>query len=505
MAITKILHMKQAKSGYMAKHLANGLKYITDPDKTEGGRYVSGSNCIPENALAQMLETKRHFGKLDKRQGYHFIISFEEEDITEETAFAVVGQFVKEYLGPDFEAVYAVHNDTDHIHGHIIFNSVRCTNGYKYDCPKGEWEHRIQPLVNRLCEEHGLSALDMEEVREKRKKRREGIKEEPKKQKALSGRNQRIKRDVDRAVQDADTYEEFLENLEYMRYELSGKKHLALREIGAERARRIDLFGEEYTEEMLRCRIEKPPVPAQQEDRKEAELLYIYIPYRNRHLTRHQKECFIRKYRVGKIHKSPKPWEYKSSLQALARLQEEYLFWAEHGICSKEDLSDAKTAALERLRAVREKKRMLEEEKKPYQAVIHLLGELEPLQMEAELYREGYPEFAGEALAYEEVCKKMEGLGYLVPDARKIEAHFQTRTLALEEEKRQAAREKRIAERLLRKVYSREKSKGMPDEIQKKDMGGPQEGAAVRQQPDFGESGERRQNDNRRATVSGRM
>ncbi len=505
MAITKILHMKQAKSGYMAKHLANGLKYITDPDKTEGGRYVSGSNCIPENALAQMLETKRHFGKLDKRQGYHFIISFEEEDITEETAFAVVGQFVKEYLGPDFEAVYAVHNDTDHIHGHIIFNSVRCTNGYKYDCPKGEWEHRIQPLVNRLCEEHGLSALDMEEVREKRKKRREGIKEEPKKQKALSGRNQRIKRDVDRAVQDADTYEEFLENLEYMGYELSGKKHLALREIGAERARRIDLFGEEYTEEMLRCRIEKPPVPAQQEDRKEAELLYIYIPYRNRHLTRHQKECFIRKYRVGKIHKSPKPWEYKSSLQALARLQEEYLFWAEHGICSKEDLSDAKTAALERLRAVREKKRMLEEEKKPYQAVIHLLGELEPLQMEAELYREGYPEFAGEALAYEEVCKKMEGLGYLVPDARKIEAHFQTRTLALEEEKRQAAREKRIAERLLRKVYSREKSKGMPDEIQKKDMGGPQEGAAVRQQPDFGESGERRQNDNRRATVSGRM
>lgn len=70
MAITKILHMKQAKSGYMAKHLANGLKYIMDPDKTEGGRYVSSSNCIPENALAQMLETKRHFGKLDKRQGY---------------------------------------------------------------------------------------------------------------------------------------------------------------------------------------------------------------------------------------------------------------------------------------------------------------------------------------------------------------------------------------------------------------------------------------------------
>lgn len=470
MAITKILHMKQAKSGYMAKHLANGLKYIMDPDKTEGGRYVSSSNCIPENALAQMLETKRHFGKLDKRQGYHFIISFEEEDITEETAFEVVGQFVKEYLGPDFEAVYAIHNDTDHIHGHIIFNSVRCTNGYKYDCPKGEWEHRIQPLVNRLCEEHGLSTLDMEEVREKRKKRREGIKEEPKKQKTLSERNQRIKRDVDRAVQDADTYEEFLEILEYMGYELSGKKHFALREIGAERARRIDLFGEEYTEEMLRCRIEKPPVPAQQEDRKEAELLYIYIPYRNRHLTRHQKECFIRKYRAGKIHKSSKSWEYKSSLQALKRLQEEYIFWAEHDIRSIETISDAKMAASERMKEVREKKRKLEEEKKPYQAVLHLLGELEPLQMEAELYKEGYPEFSGEFLAYEAVCRKLEGLGYSVPDARRTEAYFQTRTQALEEEKRQAIKEKRIAERLLSKVYSRERGKSVQHEIRKKGL-----------------------------------
>lgn len=93
MAITKILHMKQAKSGYLAKHLANGLKYIMDPDKTEDGRYIGGSNCFPENALEQMLETKRHFGKLDKRQGYHFIISFEEEEITENTAFELVGEF----------------------------------------------------------------------------------------------------------------------------------------------------------------------------------------------------------------------------------------------------------------------------------------------------------------------------------------------------------------------------------------------------------------------------
>ena len=135
MAITKCLHMKQAKTGYPAKHLANGLRYIMNPEKTEHGRYVCGHNCIPEQALSQMVDTKRHFGKLDKRQGYHFILSFEEDEVSEEEAFQVVGEFVTEFLGKDFEAVYAVHNDTDHIHGHIIFNSVRCTTGYKYDIP----------------------------------------------------------------------------------------------------------------------------------------------------------------------------------------------------------------------------------------------------------------------------------------------------------------------------------------------------------------------------------
>ena len=166
MAITKCLHMKQAKTGYPAKHLANGLRYIMNPEKTEHGRYVCGHNCIPEQALSQMVDTKRHFGKLDKRQGYHFILSIEEDEVSEEEAFQVVGEFVAEFLGKDFEAVYAVHNDTDHIHGHIIFNSVRCTTGYKYDYKNGDWENIIQPLTNRICREHGLSVLDLEEAKE---------------------------------------------------------------------------------------------------------------------------------------------------------------------------------------------------------------------------------------------------------------------------------------------------------------------------------------------------
>lgn len=459
MAITKILHMKQAKTGYLAKHLANGLKYIMDPDKTEDGRYISGNNCFPENALEQMLETKRHFGKLDKRQGYHFIISFEEEEITEDTAFELVGEFVKEYLGKDYEAVYAIHNDTDHIHGHIIFNSVRCTDGYKYDCPKGEWEHRIQPLVNDLCKKYGLSILDLEEVKEKRKRRQKGETAEPRQKKEMSARNQRIKRDVDRAVEDAETYEEFLENLRSMGYELSGRKHLAVRETGAERVRRLDLLGEEYTEEMLRYRIEHSSCPVPEVDQNREKLFYIYIPYRNRHLTRYQKECFIRKYRAGKIHKCPEGWKYKRSLQELRRLQEEYLFWAKHNIRSKQDLYTAMAEAKAMSEKIREQHKKLSAERKGYQDVLQLYKELGQYQMEAELYKEGYQEFSEEAGVYEKLCEKLADAGYTVEEAGKLESDFLSREQKLKEKRSEAIKDKRTGERLLHKIYEKEKNR----------------------------------------------
>ena len=63
----------------------------------------------------------------------------------------IIGKFVEEYLGKEFEAVYALHDDTDHIHGHIAFNSVRCIGeGKKYDYRNGDWDKIIQPLVNKI-------------------------------------------------------------------------------------------------------------------------------------------------------------------------------------------------------------------------------------------------------------------------------------------------------------------------------------------------------------------
>jgi len=160
MAITKILNIMESEGRNPASHLKNALEYIQNPDKTEECVLVGGINCLPDTAFEQMEETKNIFHKTGKRQGYHVIISFSpEEKVTAEQAMYVLEHFAKDVLGDDYEAVYAVHTDREHMHGHLIWNSVSMTTGKKYNSPKGNWRNHLQPITNKYCGELGLSIM----------------------------------------------------------------------------------------------------------------------------------------------------------------------------------------------------------------------------------------------------------------------------------------------------------------------------------------------------------
>ena len=163
MAITKILNIMESEGRNPASHLKNALEYIQNPDKTEECILVGGINCLPDTAFEQMEETKNIFHKTGKRQGYHVIISFSpEEKVTAEQAMYVLEHFAKDVLGDDYEAVYAVHTDREHMHGHLIWNSVSMTTGKKYNSPKSNWKNHIQPITNKYCDELGLSIMPAE-------------------------------------------------------------------------------------------------------------------------------------------------------------------------------------------------------------------------------------------------------------------------------------------------------------------------------------------------------
>lgn len=120
------------------KHQSGGamrgtLDYVSQKKKTLWGnaQLVVGHNCVPQSAYTEMLTTKQQFRKTEGRQFYHFVQSFAEDDpITPAEANAIGLELAQcEFLG--FEVVIATDVDTNHIHNHLVVNSVSCVDGKK--------------------------------------------------------------------------------------------------------------------------------------------------------------------------------------------------------------------------------------------------------------------------------------------------------------------------------------------------------------------------------------
>lgn len=219
MAITKLMHMKESP-GWPHTHLKNSIDYILDVKhggkKTQHGVLVGG-NCglNNEEILNNFLETKREYGKLDKRQGYHFVLSFPKGEPDTETAYKVAEEFCQQFLGDSYDYVFAVHTDKEHLHAHVIFNSVSRETGLKYHYKKHDWEKIIQPITDRICREYGLGALAFEEKRVGKSYAEWAAKREGK-----CNWTNIIRADVDYAIQQADSFTEFFGIMKEMGYEL---------------------------------------------------------------------------------------------------------------------------------------------------------------------------------------------------------------------------------------------------------------------------------------------
>ena len=79
MAVTKLMNIKSSPHG-AGRHLYNSIRYIINPDKTEGGLYVGGnSGDTADDIYRVMINTKDDWDKRDGRQGYHFVLSWKPE------------------------------------------------------------------------------------------------------------------------------------------------------------------------------------------------------------------------------------------------------------------------------------------------------------------------------------------------------------------------------------------------------------------------------------------
>lgn len=137
----------------------NVFSYVSRPEATENGEYVSAINCLKETALRQMILTKKQYGKDDGYIAWHGYQSFKPDETTPQQAHEIGLKLAKEMWGDRFQIIVTTHLDKDHIHNHFAFNSVSFLDGGKYNYSNSE-RQRLRDVSDRICAEYGLSVIN---------------------------------------------------------------------------------------------------------------------------------------------------------------------------------------------------------------------------------------------------------------------------------------------------------------------------------------------------------
>lgn len=330
MAITKMMHMKASSKARIDIHLEHSINYILQPKKLGEANLASGINCLPEMAYQQMKATKQMFGKTGGRQGYHFVISLKPGEGTPEIMYDIAMQFAEEAFAGEYEAVVAVHTDREHLHAHIVINSVNMVNGYKFQCRDGDWKYKFQPITNKLCEEYGLHITPAEYSKEPKNMARPQWERE-------QAFYEWIKQDALFCAISAENMEHFIFLLEKLGFEVKQGKHIAVKVPGMKRFKRLDTISEDLSGERLEAMFRYGDASLASPVNRTVSLL----PVRKAVLTPYQRKCYARMYRLRLAEK--KRFTYKSAylyeqIRKMHELQEEYLVVVKYDVKSYGDL-----------------------------------------------------------------------------------------------------------------------------------------------------------------------
>ena len=155
-----IIHFINNKT-QTAGGMKNVIEYVSRKEKTvsEDKRFVTGINCAPETALDEMTATKNLYHKTDGRLYYHLVQSFPSGyEIKPELAHMIAVELAEKAFNK-YEVVVATHIDREHIHSHLVLNSVSFEDGKKYHSNKESVEE-LMKLSDEICRRYGVHVLD---------------------------------------------------------------------------------------------------------------------------------------------------------------------------------------------------------------------------------------------------------------------------------------------------------------------------------------------------------
>lgn len=334
--------------------LANALHYTKNPMKTQ--RLVTGVNCTPETALEEMNATKRRWDKTGGVLGYHIIHSYSPGEVTPEQAHAAGVELAERLLGDRFEAVVSTHLDREHLHCHIVFNSVSFLDGRKYRDDFKSYFEDLRGTSNEVSKAHGLSVIEPDG----HGKHYAEWNAEHSGKGTIRGL---VRQDIDAAIAESFTYDSFLAALRRQGYAVKygvNVKHTAVRPPGGNRFLRLDSMGAGYTEAGIRARLtaarngetsEMPPEPEAQtppmlltpEKHKRYTVRHGMIPAAPRRKVRGFRALYLRYLYLlnghHRMQRNPPSFAIRKEVAKLQRYDEQARFLMQYRIDTDAQLS----------------------------------------------------------------------------------------------------------------------------------------------------------------------
>jgi hypothetical protein len=285
-------------------------RYICDAKKTDGGRWVSGINCLPLSATDEMMETKRAFRKTGGNAAFHAYQSFVIGEIEPAAAHEIGMRLAQDLWGDEFEVVVATHIDHDHIHNHYAINAVSFKDGHRLWNKKRNY-YALREASDALCKEHGLSVVQNPQFG-----RAKQYAEWRDHKAGKATYRDLVKKDVDTAILASMTDTHFFGYLKNLGYEIKVGKDISVRLPGKERFFRIARnLGDGYTREAIIRRILAQRYPSRPARRPKPRMARARVGYPPRRKMTGLYALYIKYlYLLGYLPKQSKARQRRASI-----------------------------------------------------------------------------------------------------------------------------------------------------------------------------------------------
>ena len=402
MAITKIL----ARKG----RLDVGIRYVLNGDKTQEQILTARLNCDPGHECRQMLETKRAVGKEGGVQYYHLIQSFQPGEVTPELALEIAWEFAEEHL-PGYQTVIGVHVDKEHIHAHILFNSVNADTGEKYHSNAQSYYRQIRAISDRLCRERGLSVLLQGEPTQA-----VSYIEWLRRSRGQPTFRSMLEEDLRTAIADANDLGHFFLLMEHMGYEISHGNRLGFRLRGQERFMIPGRKNPLFTEDGIRAAILGNLEEIEAGRRPAITCREPYRPYRGHPRYTGFMALYVHYlYILGKIGQRQYPPrmtpQLRREVMRFEWYREKFQFLRENSISTPEDMSAFQSRAEDALAGLMKQRTILNAQKKRRRELYTALADAEALAPAKDLYARGVSGMELEFARYMEAVAVLERCG----------------------------------------------------------------------------------------------